>query len=147
MLLPDLAEKIAAYRDGRISLDQFENWFRDHCRGMFGDPPEVLRACISIDAAFVELRDGGMSLQNFAYELVEAVRSFAPPATVMMVRNLSAPQASAARCTDMSGYPVPWRYVSRVPIPDEDGSSLQWGAPPTTAQSAPSVLRLAVAEA
>jgi hypothetical protein len=75
-MLADLPKAVAVYQNGCMSLDQFEDWFRTNSRGMFGESPEVLEACLSIDAAFSELRYGVMTQQDFDQELATAVRPF-----------------------------------------------------------------------
>ena len=74
-LLAELPKAVAAYRSGYMSLDQFEDWFRTNSRGMFGENPQVLETCLSIDAAFSELRYGVTTREDFDQELASAVRS------------------------------------------------------------------------
>jgi hypothetical protein len=85
MRLDELSQQIAAYRLGRISLDAFEDWFRSHSRGMFGESPEVLNACIGVEEAFSELRSFG-NVDRFRMELANAVRSFAAQQPVVLSR-------------------------------------------------------------
>jgi hypothetical protein len=72
MSLDDLSQAISAYRDGDMTLDSFEDWFRDDSRGMFGESPEVLEACLAIEAAFSMLRYSG-DRSAFRQELANVV--------------------------------------------------------------------------
>jgi hypothetical protein len=72
--MEDLARAVADYRDRKISLDDFEDWFRDNSRGMFGESPDVLEACLLFEAAFSRLRFEDVSEAVFCQDLVDAVR-------------------------------------------------------------------------
>jgi hypothetical protein len=86
MRLDELSQQIAAYGLGRVSLDAFEDWFRSHSRGMFGESPEVLNACIGVEEAFSELRAFG-DVSRFRMELANAVRPFAAQRPVVLSRS------------------------------------------------------------
>lgn len=73
--LSDLSQAISAYRNGSVSIDNFEDWFRTASRGMFGDSKEVLNVCLAIEAAFSELRYSGMSNSEFGAALAKISHS------------------------------------------------------------------------
>jgi hypothetical protein len=72
----ELLNAVECLQGGALSLDDFEEWFRNHSRGMFGESPEILRACLTIDSAFAELSYGALTPEGFREELAEAVRPF-----------------------------------------------------------------------
>ena len=74
--LAELSQAVAEYQSGRMSIDEFEDWFRDNSRGMFGESADILEACLAVEAAFSEMRFGRASEDNFLLELAAAVRSF-----------------------------------------------------------------------
>lgn len=78
MSLEDLSQAIADYRNGRLSLDAFEDWFRTNSRGMFGDAGEVTEACVAVETAFSMLRHDRHE-EAFRDELAIAVRPFVVP--------------------------------------------------------------------
>jgi hypothetical protein len=65
------------YHSKELSIDTFEQWFRDNSRGMFGESSDVLEACLSIESAFSHLRFDDISEEEFREELATAVRPFA----------------------------------------------------------------------
>jgi hypothetical protein len=71
----DLQKKAAAYQHGNLSLDGFEDWFRNNARGMFGEDEEVLEACLSLDNAFVELRSDTLTEREFCNQLKKIIGS------------------------------------------------------------------------
>jgi hypothetical protein len=75
-LAAEMLQAVSSYRKGDISLGQFEDWFRDNSRGMFGESPDVLEMCLSIDAAFSELRYGALPRESFDEELASAIFPF-----------------------------------------------------------------------
>jgi len=97
MTLDDLSRAVAAYRDGNMSLDAFEDWFRTNSRGMFGENEEVLEACLAVEAAFSSLRYDG-DLAQFRKELGSAIRPLATSADSLVWNTVSSkPTASAKR--------------------------------------------------
>jgi len=72
-----LENAVKDYRSGKLSLDAFEQWFRDNSRGMFGESGDVLEACLAIESAFSLLRFDDVSEDEFREELAEAIRPFA----------------------------------------------------------------------
>lgn len=72
----DLSEAVSAYRTGSVSLSKFEDWFRTASRSMFGESEDVKNACLAIEAAFSELRNGEMSESEFGRELANAICPF-----------------------------------------------------------------------
>ena len=83
--LADISAAIERYRSGSISIDRFEDWFRDNSRGMFGEELAVLNVCLAVESAFSSVRFGNATEKEFAQELAAAIRPFdipdAPPAT------------------------------------------------------------------
>jgi|GraSoiStandDraft_16_1057320.scaffolds.fasta_scaffold1010071_2 hypothetical protein len=75
--LAQLSKSIDSYRRGELSLDQFADWFEDVSLGMFGESPDVLAACLAIEAAFSRLRFEGIAESEFRKELENAIRPFA----------------------------------------------------------------------
>jgi hypothetical protein len=75
--LDELSEAIRAYKSDELSLDQFSAWFEDVSLGMFGEPPDVIEACLAIEAAFSRLRFEGIPEREFQQELANAIRPFA----------------------------------------------------------------------
>lgn len=71
-----LENTVKDYRSGKLSLDAFEQWFRDNSRGMFGASSDVLEACLAIESAFSLLRFDDVSEAEFRKELAEAVGPF-----------------------------------------------------------------------
>jgi hypothetical protein len=72
----DLVGAINAYEDRKVSLDQFENLFRDYAYGMFAEAADIRAAIVAIDSAFSELRSGFLNEQEFREELVATIRPF-----------------------------------------------------------------------
>jgi hypothetical protein len=67
--LIELRSRIDSYRSGRVSLDEFEDWFRGVSRGMFGESNAVLVACIAVERGFSRLRFEDISEAEFVAEL------------------------------------------------------------------------------
>jgi len=74
--LDELSKKVAAYRDGGMSLRDIRNWFEDNSSGAYG-VAELHEACIAIDAAFSEYYYDNIGEAALKKELVKAVRPFA----------------------------------------------------------------------
>lgn len=72
----ELSQQIAAYRDGRISRDSFEDWFRTNSRGAYRANPSLSEAAASVEAAFSQYRFQGMDEQSLLNELANAIRPF-----------------------------------------------------------------------
>lgn len=51
LALNEVELAVSKYLNNQWSVDQFEDWFYDNSRSMFGESPEVLSACMSIDEA------------------------------------------------------------------------------------------------
>ncbi len=74
----DSPNAFAAYQSGNLSLDDFEDWFRTNARGMFGENQDVLDACLSVENAFVEVRENVITKEEFRRELAAAIRPLLP---------------------------------------------------------------------
>jgi hypothetical protein len=74
-----------------MSIDGFEDWFRDNSRGMFGEGEKVIAACVAVEAAFSMIRFDNATEEEFQVELANAIRPF--EATV---RYLALPSILAA---------------------------------------------------
>jgi hypothetical protein len=72
--LDELASNIEACRNGRMSLDDFEDWFRDNSRGAYQS--ELKEAYFSVEEVFSKERRG-MSEELVVEELAVAIRPFA----------------------------------------------------------------------
>jgi predicted metalloprotease with PDZ domain len=71
--LIDLSEQVAACRDGRLSLDDFEDWFRTHSKGSYAHS-EVTAAAAAIEAAFSKQLFQEMNDEDLREELALALR-------------------------------------------------------------------------
>jgi hypothetical protein len=78
LAIADLDRAIEAYRKGKLSLDQFEDWFEDASRTMFGESTEVREALLSIEFALSGHRFDGILEEGLKQELANAVRPLAP---------------------------------------------------------------------
>jgi hypothetical protein len=74
--LAEISQAIASYRAKSISLDAFEDWFRDNSRGMFGEGEDILAVCVAIEQAFSRIRFDDATEQEFREELVNAILPF-----------------------------------------------------------------------
>jgi hypothetical protein len=74
--MEELANSVENYRNGSLSLDDFEDWFRDSSRGMFGESDGVREACLLIESAFSHVRFEDASEEVFRGELAEAIHPF-----------------------------------------------------------------------
>jgi uncharacterized protein (DUF1786 family) len=70
--LADLSQQVYAYENGRISLDDFEDWFRDNSHGAYQDE-SLSDICASIEAAFSKyyFQRGGET--QMRHEMVSAI--------------------------------------------------------------------------
>jgi hypothetical protein len=76
LTLNSLSLHIEEYRNGGISLDDFEDWFRDNSRGAYR-VPEVSEACASVEAAFSRYYFQGVGEDALRMELANTIRPFA----------------------------------------------------------------------
>ncbi len=126
--LAELSQAIDAYRSGSVSLSQFEDWFQAASRSMFGEPKEVLDACVAVEMAFSELRDGGMSRADFDKELAAAIAPFSPKAAkpeqvrVFFSLNTGREKPSSQMVIRFAGRDVSWG-VNRAVIQTGTNSS------------------------
>ena len=73
----DLAERAFDYRSGRISFDDFEDWFRVHFRGAYEHVDQQVRdVAAAVEAAFSRHYFEGIDEPDFQKELATAVRPF-----------------------------------------------------------------------
>jgi hypothetical protein len=53
--LEELQQHVEAYQQGRLSLDDFEDWFRDNSRGAYASRiPGISEAAAAVEVAFSE---------------------------------------------------------------------------------------------
>lgn len=74
--LDQLLEHIAACQSGRVSLDDFEDWFRSNSRGSYRASESVSRAAAAVEAAFSKWAFQGLDECGLREELGVAVRPF-----------------------------------------------------------------------
>ncbi len=73
--LEELANRISACRNGRISLDDFEDWFRDNSRAAYRD--DALRsAYFAVESALSQVDFQRISEGKALAELEDAIRPF-----------------------------------------------------------------------
>ena len=80
--LDQLSQQVAACHAGRISLDDFEEWFRTNSKGAYRASEDLSRAAASVEAAFSKYCFQGLDEQGLREELAEAVRPSAEPVRV-----------------------------------------------------------------
>ena len=76
--LEQLQERVTAYREGRMSFDEFEEWYRNSSWGLYdrsGDP--ISEAISAVEAAFSSYEVDGITEEAFRQELADAVPHFA----------------------------------------------------------------------
>jgi hypothetical protein len=71
----DLSKQIAAYGQGSIALDQFEDWFRDESRGAYLDAP-LWDLCTSVEAILSGYSPRYSTEDALRQELAAAIRPF-----------------------------------------------------------------------
>ncbi|MCU1326634.1 MAG: hypothetical protein JWN34_2004 [Bryobacterales bacterium] len=76
LTIDDLSQAVAAYTGGFVSYDEFEEWFFAASRGKFGEPRDVLKACLDIDLAHSEFLDDAVSESEFQRNLLGIVAPF-----------------------------------------------------------------------
>jgi hypothetical protein len=81
LTLDELSQAVAAHRSGRMSLEEFENWFEDNSSGAYA-VPELSEACASVDTAFSQYYFDHIEENALKMELANAVRPFSQPAAV-----------------------------------------------------------------
>lgn len=74
-----LARQIDAYKNNRLSLEAFENWFEDNSAGAY-TIPDVSASCAAVSAAFSRYYFDHIGEAALKQELVKAVLPFAPRA-------------------------------------------------------------------
>jgi hypothetical protein len=74
--LAQISQAIADYREGRLSIDAFDDWFHENSRGMFGENETVQAALLAIDSAFSSIRFDEATEEEFQRELANAIRPF-----------------------------------------------------------------------
>ena len=92
----DLVAAVDAYQNRQLSLDGFEDRFRDQARGMFAESSDVLAAFLAIDSGFSELRYGLLNEEQFREEVAAAIRPFSV-SDVVVVRKLETSAIGSAR--------------------------------------------------
>jgi hypothetical protein len=73
--IEDLASAATAFAEHRLSLDDFEDRFRDNSRGMFGGSPRFQEACLLIEAAISRLRFEAVDESVSREDLAAALRA------------------------------------------------------------------------
>ena len=81
LTLDELSQAVAAYRSGRMSLEEFENWFEDNSSGAYA-VPELSEACSSVDAAFSQYYFDHIEENALKMELANAFRPSSQPTAV-----------------------------------------------------------------
>ena len=72
----ELQENVSAYRDARMSLEEFENWFEDASSDVYGIP-ELRDLCAPVDAALAEYHFDRIGEDKLRDELGLAIFPFA----------------------------------------------------------------------
>src|ERR1035438_6416349 len=73
----ELSQRIAEYKDAVLSLDDFEDWFRDHSRGSYGaGDARVNDAIVAVESALSKFHFQGISEPRLGQELAAAIRPF-----------------------------------------------------------------------
>jgi len=70
--LADPSQQVYAYENGRISLDDFEDWFRDNYHGAYQDE-SLSDICASIEAAFSKYYFQGSGETQMHQEMASAI--------------------------------------------------------------------------
>jgi hypothetical protein len=73
--LDEMSQRIAAYRDGRISLSDFENWFEDNSSAAYA-VPELKSVWAAVDAAFSQYHYDHIGEEAMKVELANAILPF-----------------------------------------------------------------------
>jgi hypothetical protein len=73
--IEELLQKIADCQSGRISVEQFDNWFEDQSVGAYADP-EFAEVYASVDAALGRYYFDGAREEEVRADLWDAVRPF-----------------------------------------------------------------------
>lgn len=69
-----LSEQVTAYREGRVSFDQFEEWFRRHSWGYYDRSGERLSDAIAdVQAALSSYETDEITEEDFRLQLEDAV--------------------------------------------------------------------------
>jgi hypothetical protein len=77
LYLQDLRRLASSFLEGRNSFDHFADSYRHISRGKFGASPDVLKACLDIDAALSMVYFDDATENEFREELAKAVHPFA----------------------------------------------------------------------
>jgi hypothetical protein len=81
----EIANVADAFLSFRISLDQFENSFRDIAQQMFAQPPDVRAVLVAIENLLAELRANYIDRPDFRQELAAAILPFESAARVLVI--------------------------------------------------------------
>lgn len=71
-----ISNAVEAYRASRVSIDQFEDSFRNIAQGLFSQPLKVRDVLLVIENLLAELRADYISDSEFRQELAAAIRPF-----------------------------------------------------------------------
>lgn len=104
LTLADLSQAIDAYKDARVSFDEFADWYRRSSRSKFAASAPVLEAALKIDAALAQLDyEAEFSEQQLIAELVNAVCLSVPCADEILHGERIAPRAEEALRPEPTG--------------------------------------------
>jgi hypothetical protein len=124
----ELANKISAYASGDVSLNEFEDWFREASENVHLQGDSALEDFVfAVEALFSERYFDGLSKRNLRTELQEVARRFAVPFVLSIrFRVPNRPQelsfdlsgqtarltAGSAAPVDLLDLPVEWRTAT-----------------------------------
>ncbi len=72
----EISTAVDAYRDSLLSIDQFEDCFRNVAQGLFAYPGDARAVILSIENLLAELRAGYIDQAELRQELATAMRLF-----------------------------------------------------------------------
>lgn len=142
LYLQDLRRLVSSFLEGRDSFDHFADNYRHISRGKFGASPDVLKACLDIDAALSMVYFDDATEDDFRKELAKVV-PFVSEFSGVDIRFLSRPVVSRAPYNIYLDYrsqqyalfaqfhgPMAWispygtsTAVSEAPLPSRDVES------------------------
>jgi hypothetical protein len=100
--LDELLEQVAACRDEKLSIDDFEDWFRTASKGVYSRQDDASKASAAIEAAFSKFDFQGIDEPSLRGELAAAVLPFAMD-TVPVPNTVAV--SSNARTADLWKFP------------------------------------------
>lgn len=83
----EISSAVEAYRDSLLSIDQFEDRFRNIAQGLFAYPDDARALLLLIENLLAELRAGYIGQPELRQELTIAIRPFEQYSVALNLRH------------------------------------------------------------